>query len=89
MRCGFLCGENMTDFEKKLIEILNDSASGKIESVEFATSNSDSEKEGKVIQIIEVYKGYIHLLDRFVGAVVIVAIDYMDWFNSLFNRGKG
>ena len=36
----------------------------------------------------EVYKGYIHLLDSFVGAVVIVAIDYMDWFNSLFNRGK-
>lgn len=42
----------MTDFEKKLIEILNDSASGKIEAVEFATSNSDSEKEGKVIQTV-------------------------------------
>ena len=49
---AFCVGENMTDFEKKLIEILNDSASGKIEAVEFATSNSDSEKEGKVIQTV-------------------------------------
>lgn len=42
----------MTDFEKQLIEILNNSASGKIEAVEFATSNSESDKEGKVIQTV-------------------------------------
>ena len=42
----------MTDFEKKLIEILNDSASGKIEAVEFAVSNGDSDKDGKVIQTV-------------------------------------
>ena len=42
----------MTDFEKKLIEILNDSASGKLEAVEFAISNGDSDKEGKIIQTV-------------------------------------
>ena len=42
----------MTEFEKKLIEILNDSVSGKIEAVEFVTSNSESDKEGKVIQTV-------------------------------------
>lgn len=42
----------MTDFEKKLIEILNDSASGKIEAVEFAVSNSESGTKGKVIQTV-------------------------------------
>ena len=42
----------MTDFEKKLIEILNDSASGKLEAVEFAVSNGDSDKDGKVIQTV-------------------------------------
>ena len=50
----------MTDFENKLVDILSKSANGKIEAVEYVTSNGESDKasngesdkEGKVIQTV-------------------------------------
>ena len=40
----------MTDFEKKILEILTKSANGQLKEDEYAISNSESDTEGKVIQ---------------------------------------
>ena len=40
----------MTDFEKKIVDILSKSASGQLKEVEYAISNKRSYKEGKVIK---------------------------------------
>lgn len=42
----------MTEFQEKVLDIWNKSASGQLKEVEFAISNSESDKEGKVIQTV-------------------------------------
>ena len=36
--------------------------------------------------ITDISKASVHLLDRFVGSIAMVAIDFADWFDDLFRR---
>ena len=43
-------------------------------------------KKALISLITDISKASVHLLDRFVGSVAMVAIDFADWFNDLFRR---
>ena len=43
-------------------------------------------KKALISLITDISKSSVHLLDRFVGSVAMVAIDFADWFNDLFRR---
>ena len=50
----------------------------------------DNLKKALISLITDISKASVHLLDRFVGSIAMVAIDFAvgfaDWFNYLFRR---
>ena len=46
----------------------------------------DNLKKALISLITNISKASVHLLDRFVGSIAMVAIDFADWFDDLFRR---
>ena len=44
----------------------------------------DNLKKALISLITDISKASVHLLDRFLGSIAMVAIDFADWFNDLF-----